>query len=154
MSIEIDDPAEQSTASLVTGILGDLQHLVEQQLLLARRELEWEFRQRLAGVAVIVLGMMILVVAAIMFCLSGAHLLYWISSPPGTDQAWLPLWICHAVVGVVLVVVGGIVMGAGRSKLDSIGSTRNPASDILQEEVTWMNLPKSFVSRWNRPDLN
>lgn len=31
MSTEIEDPAEKTTASLVGGILADLQHLVEQK---------------------------------------------------------------------------------------------------------------------------
>ena len=49
MSNGVQVPAEQSTVSLLTDILGDLQRLVEQQFLLTRREIEQELRERMSG---------------------------------------------------------------------------------------------------------
>ena len=46
MSTDIANQTQPSTASLVSGILGDLTQLVEQQLLLTRREIEQEIRDR------------------------------------------------------------------------------------------------------------
>ena len=56
MSTDVKDPPDQTAASLVSGILGDLQHLVEQQFRLTRREIEDEIRQRTTAAAVLVLG--------------------------------------------------------------------------------------------------
>ncbi len=40
MVADVQDPPEPSTLALVSGILVDLEHLVEQQLPLTRREIE------------------------------------------------------------------------------------------------------------------
>ena len=135
MSTEVEDPPEQSAASLVSGILGDLQHLVEQQFQLTRREVEDELRQRASAAAVFGLGMGVFLLDAIVLCLTVAHLMHWMASPPGTDPAWLPLWACHAVVAAVLVVIGGILAVVGRAKFRSIDPFQNPVTEILQEHV-------------------
>ena len=142
MSTCVKDPPEQTAASLVSDILSDLQHLVEQQFLLTRREIEVELRQRAAAAAVFGLGVGILFLDAIVLCLTLAHLLHWVASPPGTDPAWLPLWGCYAVVTVVLAVIGGILAQVGRARFKSIHSCQNPATEIVQELVPWTTPPK------------
>src|SRR6185436_10776110 len=109
MSTDLEDPPEQTAASLVTGILGDLHHLVEQQFELTRREIEDELRQRVTATAVFGVGAGFLFLAAVVLCLTVAHLLHWVASPPGTDPAWLPLWACYGVVAAVFAVDGGIL---------------------------------------------
>src|SRR5580704_12187161 len=89
------DRPDQTAASLLSGILGDLQHLVEQQFQLTRREIEDEIRQRAIAAAIFALGVTVLLVGAIVFCFGLAHLLHWATSPRGTDPAGLPLWVCH-----------------------------------------------------------
>lgn len=142
MSTAVEDPPEyvesqpeQTAASLVSGILGDLQHLVEQQFQLTRREIEEELRQRAAAAAVFGFGMGTLFLDAIVVCLSLAHLLHWMSSPPGTDPAWLPLWTCYAVVAAVLTVSGMILAQVGRVRFRSITPFQNPVTEILQEQA-------------------
>ena len=135
MSTEVEYPPEQTAASLVSGILGDLQHLVEQQFQLTRREVEEELRQRAAAAAVFGLGTAVLFLDAIALCLTLAHLLHWVASPPGTDPAWLPLWACYAVVAAVLAVSGGMMVLIGRAKFSSIEPFQNPVTEILQEHV-------------------
>ena len=135
MSFDIEDPPEQTTSSLVSGIFGDLKHLVEQQFQLTRREVEDELRQRASAAAVFGLGMGVFLLDAIVLCLTVAHLMHWMAAPPGTDPAWLPLWACHAVVAAVLVVIGGILALVGRAKFRSIDPFQNPVTEILQEHV-------------------
>ena len=135
MSTEVEYPPEQTAASLVSGILGDLQHLVEQQFQLTRREIEEELRQRVAAAAVFGLGVGVLFLDAIVLCLTAAHLLHWAASPSGTDVAWLPLWACYAVVAAVLAVSGGIMVLVGRARFRSIDSFKNPVTEILQEHA-------------------
>lgn len=135
MLTDIEYPPEQTAASLVSGILGDLQHLVDQQFQLTRREIEVELRQRAEATAVIGLGVGFLFLAAISGCLSLSHLLHWVTSPIGTDPAWFPLWACHAVVAAVLGVIGVIFACVGRTKFKSIESFHNPLTQILQEQL-------------------
>jgi len=129
------DRPDQTAASLLSGILGDLQHLVEQQFQLTRREIEDEIRQRAIAAAVFAFGVTILLVGAIVFCFGLAHLLHWATSPGGTDPAWLPLWACHAVVAAVLAVIGGFVAHVGRVKFRSTVPFHNPLNELLQERA-------------------
>ena len=135
MSIDIEAPPEQTAASLVSGILGDLQDLVEQQFQLTRREIEVELRKCAAAAAVFGLGVAILLLAAIALCLTLSHLLHWMASPPGTDPAWLPLWACHAVVSAVFGISGGILTQVGRAKFRAVDPYQNPATEMMQEQV-------------------
>ena len=133
MSFDIEDPPEQTTSSLVSGIFGDLKHLVEQQFQLTRQEIEDGLRQRAVAAAVVGLGVGILFLAAVALCLSLSHLLHWASSLPGTDPAWLPLWACHAIVAAVFAVSGVTVACVGRRKFKSINPPQSSATEILEE---------------------
>lgn len=133
MSIELSDPPVQTAASLVGGILGDLQHLVEQQFELTRREIEEEVRQRVSAAVMVGFGAGGVFVGAVGLCLALAHLLHWAAAPAGTDPGWIPLWACHALVATVLAVIGGILIQVGRTWFTSIESFHNPITEILQE---------------------
>jgi divalent metal cation (Fe/Co/Zn/Cd) transporter len=102
---------------------------------LTRQEIEDELRQRAAAAAVLVLGVIIVFLGAIVFCLALTHLLYWAASPSGADPAWLPLWACYALVAAVLAVSGGLVAHVGRVKFRSIDPYHNPVNKLLQEHA-------------------
>jgi hypothetical protein len=142
MSVFVKDPPDQTAASLVSGILGDLQHLVEQQFQLTRREIEVELRQRAVGAAMFCVGLGSLFLAALEFSLASAHLLHWAAQSPVADPARLPLWACHALVAAMLAIVGGILALVGRARFKSVGRFQNPATEILQEHVPWTTHPK------------
>ena len=126
----------------MSGIGDDLQHLVEQQFQLTRREIAEELRQRAAAAAVFGLDIGVFFLDAIVLCLTLVHLLHWVASPPGTDPAWLPLWACHAVLAAALAVIGGILAYVGRAKFKIIEPFKNPLTEILQELVPWTTHPK------------
>ena len=134
MSTNAENRPAQSSISLVRGILVDLEHLVEQQLQLTRREMEDELRQRSADAMIVAIGIGILFLAAGGFCLAFAHLLHWFSSPAGADPAWFPLWACHRVIAVALAVVGGILTHVGRTKFGSVERCQNPVTEIFEEQ--------------------
>jgi hypothetical protein len=133
VSTDIQDPPQPTAASLLSGILGDLHQLVEQQFQLTRREIEEEIRQRMAALAVLALGLAALFFGALMACLTLTLLLHWSALPAGSDAAWLPLWACHAVVAAILIVVGAILAQVGQAKFRAIDPYHNPATQFLQE---------------------
>ena len=133
MSIDVEYPPEQSAASLVSGILSDLQRLVDQQFQLTRREIEVELRRRFAAAAMVAFGVGVLFLAALFQCLTVSHLLHWLASSPGTDSASFPLWACDAVVATVLAVSGVILAGVGRLKFRAIDSLHSFATAELPE---------------------
>ena len=131
MSTVVEDPVEESTVSLVGGILVDLERLVEQQLQLTRREIEGELRRQSTAVIVVVLGMMVLFLAALMLSLASAHLLHWLTSPAGADPARMSMWACQALVSAVLIVIGGVLAFYGQSRFRSIHPPRNQTTKNL-----------------------
>lgn len=135
MSAEVENPPQQSAVSLLRGALLDLEHLVEQQFRLTRLEIEEELRQGSAAAALFLLGVTVVFLAAFVVCLSLAHLMHWMTSPTGSDPAWLPLWACYAIVAAVLAVLGGVLMHVGRSRFRSVEMCQNPVTEILQEPV-------------------
>ncbi len=137
MSTDIVDPVEQSAASLVSGILENLQHLVEQQFQLTRRDVEVELRQHASAAVVFSFGIGVCFLGMIVLCLTLVHLLHWVALPPGTDPAGLPLWACHAVVAAGLIIIGGVLGIVGRVRGNSIVPSQNPITQISQEPVLW-----------------
>lgn len=142
MSADVEFPPEQTVASLVSGILDDLKHLVEQQLRLTRRELELELRRQAAAAVVFMLGAATLFLTVPALCLTSAHLLHWAAAPPETDRAWLPLWACHAVVTAALAVVGAVLLQIGRARYRALAARRNRVPQVLREDVRWTTTPK------------
>jgi Putative Actinobacterial Holin-X, holin superfamily III len=133
--VAVEPPPVQTAASLVSGILGDLQRLVQQQFQLTRMQIEVELRRRVAAAAVLTFGVLLLFVSAIFACLSVSHLLHWMNSPLETDLASLPLWACHAVVAAVVGLIGGILACVGRAQFRSIVPFGNPVTELVQEKL-------------------
>lgn len=146
MTVEVQEPVQNhaapSATSLVSGILGDVHELVEQQFRLTRREIEEDLRKYMKAALVFGLGAGIFMLGVGALCLSLAHLLHWGASPPGTDPAWFPLWACHAVVGAWLAVLGGVLACVGRMMFKSIDPMKNPATEALKENIEWATAPK------------
>ena len=134
MSIRIDDPPQQSAATLVTGILGDLQSLVQQQFCLTVREVELELGRRARAGVVIGIGAGLLLVGAMALSVAVANFMHWLACPAGTDPARFPLWACHAVVSLVLAIAGGVTLFAGRRRLRCSMECRVPATGFRGEK--------------------
>ena len=133
--VAAEPPPVQTATSLVSGIMGDLRSLVEQQFQLTRMQIEAELRQRVVAVAVFGFGVGVLFVSTLFICLSISHLLHWIASPVGTDPASYPLWMCHAAVAAVLGLTGTVLTWAGLSKYKSVVPFRNPVSDLFKDTL-------------------
>jgi len=142
MATDVENRSEPSLSSLVSGIVSDVQDLIKQQLQLTRREIEEDFRKTREAAALFCVGVGVTLLSAISFCLMFAHLLHWLTAPPGTDLARLPLWGCHAIVGAVLVIIGGALVSMGKQRMKSVDPVHNPATQALKENVQWMTNPK------------
>lgn len=132
MSTVAEDPVAQTAASLVSGILGDLQQLVEQQFQLTRREIERELQQRVAAAKILILGIVVFFLDALMICLTLAHLLHWLASAPSTDPVWQSVWASHALVAMGLSVFGVGLTCLGYARLRSVEQFQNPVTEILK----------------------
>lgn len=143
MATEVQHPpSDRSVTSLVGGIVGDVQDLVKQQLQLMRKEVEDDLRKTTEAASLLGIGLGVLFFGALELCLMLAHLLHWLTGPPTLDPASLPLWGCHAIVGVVLVIIGLGLAWAGKKTIANVHPLDNPATEALKENVQWLTTPK------------
>jgi hypothetical protein len=81
------------------------------------------------------------ILCGIFCCFAFAHLIHWSTSASGTDPAWLPLWACYAIVGLVLGVAAGALLWTGERKRQSIHPLQSTAGEALKENVEWATHP-------------
>jgi len=141
MASDLHPPTEQSTTSLVSGIIEDFEHLVKQQLELTRTEIINELHKARDAVLSLAIGAGVIFLAAVAMFFGAIHLLHWATGPAGMDPAWLPLWACYGIVGFVLVATGGVLLSMAVMKLKSIKPLQNPATEALKENVKWAAHP-------------
>ncbi len=132
MFTDAKDLPVKTAASLVTGILGDLQLLVEQQFQLTRCEIEQELRQRASATAVFAAGLAVYFLSMLMSSLAAAHLLHWATLPTSADAAGIPLWVCECGIALVLCGIGSLLAALGRRRFLAVTLSQNPATSIFE----------------------
>jgi len=141
MATETEHLTEQSTTSLVAGIIADVELLVKQQMELARQEIVNDYHKARDAALSYAVAVVNCALGAIILCFALVYLLHWAASPPATDPAWLPLWGCYGIVGLVHVVSGGTLAWITHSK-KPIDPVHNPAVEGLKENIDWLTRPK------------
>ena len=137
MSTEVHNRNEQSAASLVGGIVKDVQDLVKQQLGLMRQEVAAELRMSVRPATLLAVGFAFCLAAAFALCLMVAHLLHWVVAPAGSDPSQLPLWACYAITAGAFLAGGGAVLLAAKKKFEAIGTPLRHAAQALKENIEW-----------------
>ncbi len=137
MATGFENPAEQSTTSLVGGIIADLQNLVEQQFRLFRREIERDAHRAVRAASMLAAGAGVAFLGGFSFCMAAAQCLYWLTSEGAAAETGLPLWGCHAIVSVVLLAIGAALGVSGRSQFNTIKPLESTAVEALKENVEW-----------------
>lgn len=137
MGADLRDPQMKTVTALVTGVLGDLQLLVEQQFQLTRCEIEQELRQRAKACAILGAGIAGLFLSAMLLSLSAAHGLHWAASPANSDPARLPLWGCEILVAIAVAGIAAFAVRLGLRRLRVITSSQNSSVDSFQESARW-----------------
>jgi hypothetical protein len=122
--------SERSTATLVNGIIADVQHLIAQQLAMFRQELQDELRKGLYAVIALALAAGVSAVGGVMLLLMVPLLLQYLVPD-------LPLWACLGIVGGVLAVVGGGFAFVGVWKIRSCHPLSNSAVEAFKENIQW-----------------
>jgi hypothetical protein len=140
MATEVQNHSEQGVATLVSGIVTDVQDLIKQQLQLTRKEIEADFRKTREAASVLVIGLGVLFFGGFAFCLMLAHLIHYLAIPSGVvrDPATVPLWACHGIVAAVFLVAGGGMAFAGKKKFDSFNPLPDESAQVLQENIEWI----------------
>ena len=91
-----------SIAALVSGLAADIRSLFEQEISLARHEMQYELRKFLLGLFQAGIGLLLSLMATTFILLTLVHVLH-----TYTD---LPLWGCYGVVGLLSAVGSGVLL--------------------------------------------
>ena len=131
---ETDTPAVSLT-ELASGILGDVQQLVKQQMSLFRAEFSQDLRRTRHVAQCFGIGIFLLAFSAIMLIIAGVHLLEYLTG-------W-QAWACWATVGGASLVCGVIALIVGSRILSSYNPLPDKSFHALQENVSCLtNRPK------------
>jgi len=137
MATEVQNQSEQSVTSLVSGIVSDFQDLIKQQLRLTRQEIETDVRKSMQSVSLLAAGGVVCLIGGFAVCLMLAHLFHWLGAPSGTDPSSLPLWASFALVGSLFLILGGVLMMAGKKRMEAMGTPLNQTVQALKENIEW-----------------
>jgi len=142
MATDVQNPVERDVPSLMSGIVGDVQNLIKQQVQLTCSEIQTDLRKFREAAALLIPGVGMLIVCLVAVALTLAHLLHTLTAPAGTDPASIPLWGCYAIVAVVLAIGGGALVFLGVKRFDTVNPLNGPTAHALEEDMKWMSNPK------------
>lgn len=111
------DQAPVNTSELLTGILDDLQILVEKQFQLLKSQIEQEIRRRLFGAVLVAIGVGVLMISFTVASLAFAHGLDWSLNSRDRGDVAFPAWASELVVAVALLVLAALLARMGQVRL-------------------------------------
>ena len=129
---ETQPTSDASMASLVAGIIGDVQVLVTQQLKLTRQELVANLQLRQSAALIMSIGAGLGFIAGLLLSVGLVHFLHQSTGPLGTDPNRLSLGACYAIVSTILFAGSLGLLCWGRLKLRAIPAWQNVAEHILR----------------------
>ena len=133
MASNLQTGSEPSLTAIVTGIVGDFQELIKQQLALFKAELREDLRKTKEASVSLVCGAALLGLGSVLLCIMVVHLLEWVFRPH------LELWLCYLIVGGVLAAVGGGLTAFAWGRFRSVTAEQSVQS--IEENLEWKTKP-------------
>jgi len=127
-------PEGQSVTGLVSGIIGDAQELMKQQMALVRAEIKADFRRTVAAATLVAVGALAALPAVFLLCNLFVYLLH--------EEAGLTRWASYGIVGGVFVVLSAVLIGVGIQRFRSFNPLPDQSVEAFKENVRWMTNPK------------
>jgi len=124
------DETSSSVASLLTDIVKDIQKLINQEVALARTQLQEEWVKGKSAMAWMSVTMVCLAVAAI---LGAFGLVYLLHGPVG-----VPLWLSFLLVALILGGTGYYLLQRGRQALSRVNLLPPVSVNTFKENVKWI----------------
>jgi len=135
MPTQVQSETDVSLTSLVSGIVGDAQELMKQQLALFQAEVKEDLRKTSEAAASLGAGLAVTLVGSIVFCFALVHLLIW-----AFPQA--PAWVWYAVVSGVVTGVGLGLVRVAWVKFHSFNPLPDKTAQALKENLEWKTTPR------------
>lgn len=121
------DNNEPSIGTLFTDLTEDMGRLVRQEIELARVETMQKVNQAMRSVVLMAAGGFLAYAGLITLLIAAAI---------GLGQI-MPYWLSTLIVGVVVLIVGAILIGSGRSSLSNMTVMPENTVESLKEDARW-----------------
>ena len=121
--------SDPSLASLIGGIINDAKDLLLHEVTMAKLEMQNELQKTKTAAISFAIGAGIAVVGGLLLILMLVHLL-------GAFTV-IPLWGCYGIIGGGLLVIGLIVLSAGKQTAEQIDVIPQQTVEILKEHAQW-----------------
>jgi hypothetical protein len=130
MTDRIPTDTPPSMASLLGGIVSDIQTLVRQEITLAKTEMirEWDKAKTAAGS--MAAGVAILALGGLLLCLAIVSALH--------EAVGLPWWASFLIVGGVFTGLGAVLFFTGRNKAARVNVIPPQTAETMRENVQWI----------------
>ena len=125
--------------SLIGGIFQDAIDLVSKELTAAKLEIREELEKTKSAVLLVAVGGGALMVGILLLCLMLVHLLQNITG--------FELWICHAIVGAVLALVGIISLYSAKQRAATTTLVPTDSVQGAKEDARWITRRVKYDAR-------
>jgi len=135
MATDLKNSSDNSTTSVMAGIIRDAQELFSQQLAMFRAEVREDFSKTKQAITPMACGVVTLFLGAILLSLMLVYLLH--DLIPG-----LALWGAYAIVGGALTALGAGLYMAGKKRFETFNPLPDKTAQTVKENVQWLTQPK------------
>ncbi|MDZ4343898.1 MAG: phage holin family protein [Candidatus Binatia bacterium] len=119
-----------SFLSLLGGIANDATELLLREVALTKLELQYELRKAKTAAIALGIGIGTIATGGILLTLMLVHVL--------AVSTVVPLWGCYGIVGSALVVLGGVLLAAGKTKAKELDVVPQPTVERIKESAQWL----------------
>lgn len=131
-SRELDEgpePSDRSIKEIIEVLRPQLQELTNKQIELAKTELAPVGKKAGVAIGLLVTGAVFLLLFLAFFFLSGMYIM---------TAAGFPFWAAAGIITVILLIIGGILAGAGAGMLGSLDPKPHHTIRTFQQNVNWV----------------
>jgi uncharacterized membrane protein len=122
------EPSDRSIKEIIESLKPQLQELADKQLELAKTELVPVARQAGIAAGLLAVGAVFMLIFLIFISLTGVYVL----------NLFLSLWLSALIVSGVLLLIGGILAGAGANVLRRLDPVPHRTIRALQQNINWL----------------
>jgi len=133
------DANKPGIPSLIGGIFQDAIDLVSKELTAAKLEIREELEKTKSAVLLMAVGGGALIVGILLLSLMLVHLLQNITG--------FELWICHAIVGAVLALIGIISLYSAKQRAATTSLVPTDSVQGAKEDARWITRKVKYDAR-------
>ena len=119
-----------SFVSLLGGIANDATELLLREVALTKLEVQYELRKAKTAAIALGIGIGTIAMGGILLMLMLVHML--------AALTVVPLWGCYGIVGSALVILGAVLLAAGKTKAEELDVVPQRTVERIKESAQWL----------------